>query len=153
MRNETDILISVRGRFVDSMLQGNKRVELRRRAPRVAAPTRMWIYDTAPTASVRALAIVSDIKTLSPSDMWAQFGESLGLDESEYGEYVRNSPTVAGLLLCHIRALREPVGLKHMRELVAGFQPPQFYLRLSRGSPIVTRLTQEILCRCGDCSV
>lgn len=152
MQGEADILISIRGRFIDSMLAGNKRIELRRRAPKIASPTRMWIYDTAPTASVRALAVVSGIKTLSPREMWDQFSGCLDLDRAEYDEYVQGKSTVAALLLCHVNALKKPVELSLMRALAGGFHPPQFYLKLNRNGPIVTRLTEEILCDCTRCA-
>lgn len=152
MPNSGDILISVRSKFVDSILSGAKRVELRRRAPKVGEQTRVWIYDKAPAASVRALAILGGVETLPPAQMWDKHNETIGLSAEEFAGYVNGLGTVSALLLEHIHPLRRPVPLAALRALAGGFHPPQFYLKLGWSSDVLKRLTQEISCQCDACS-
>lgn len=153
MPEPSDILISVHGRFATGMIEGSKRVELRRRAPKVAPKTRMWIYEKAPTASVRALAILGEVDQLPPREIWKRHGNSLGITETEFKEYVGNSDTVSALVLDHVHHLRTPVPLDILRTLSDKFQPPQFYLKLARSGLIVQKLAREVTCSCEACLI
>src|SRR3954468_6995405 len=133
------------------MIEGSKRVELRRRAPKVDPLTRVWIYDKAPTASVRALAVLSSIETLPPEQLWDRHENDLGLSKKEFGGYVQGAPTVSALIFDHVHKLREPVGLNALRALSGGFHPPQFYLKVKRSSALAIRLSQEVACTCAAC--
>jgi predicted transcriptional regulator len=149
--DQADILISVHGRFADGMIAGSKSVELRRRAPKVAPLTRVWIYNKAPTAAVRALAVLNSIESLVPANLWDRHGSALGLTEAEFYEYVKGSETVSALIFDHVHQLRQPVKLKALRAVFEGFHPPQFYLKLHRTSAVVRRLSQEVACTCNAC--
>lgn len=152
MSDAADILISVRGRFADGMIDGTKGVELRRRAPKVPPKTRMWIYEKAPTASVRALAILQNIHVLSPSNIWSRFGSQTGLNEAEFEAYAQGSSTLSALVLDHVHHLHNPVGLQDLREIADGFHPPQFYLKLPRSGIVSKALSQQIACGCDVCN-
>lgn len=152
MPERPDILISVQARFVEGMIAGSKQVELRRRAPKVAPNTRVWIYDKAPTASVRALAVLHTIESMAPTHVWDRHGDRIGLTEKEYADYVEGAETVSALILDHVHELRRPVSLNTLREITRGFHPPQFYLKLARSGALVHRLSQEIVCGCKACA-
>jgi len=152
MRDRQDILISVHGRFAKGMIEGSKGVELRRRAPRVPPKTRMWIYEKAPIASVRALAILDSIDVLPPSEIWSRYGNQTDLTLGEFEEYAAEAETLSALVLDHIHHLHRPVTLKALQSLAGGFHPPQFYLKLPRTEPISMTLSQQIACCCDVCN-
>jgi predicted transcriptional regulator len=152
MPDRPDILISVHGRFAKGMMEGSKGVELRRRAPRVAAPTRMWIYEKAPIASVRSLAILHSIDVLAPSEIWTRYGDQIDLAVDEFEDYASNAETLSALVLDHIHHLHSPVTLQALRSASPGFHPPQFYLKLPRTGMISKTLSQQIACSCDVCN-
>lgn len=151
MRDHPDILISVLGRFADGMIDGTKRVELRRRAPKVPPKTRMWIYEKAPTASVRALAILGQVHELPPNEIWDRYGSKIGLTAVEFDEYVNGARTVSALVLDHVHHLRTAIGLETLRGISGRFHPPQFYLKLPKSGLISQTLSREITCSCVAC--
>lgn len=146
MHDQSDILISVRGKFVDSMLSGTKRVELRRRAPRIGVATRIWIYNKTPLAAVRAMATLGAIETLHSDELWRKYSSVLDLTFREFEEYVAGRDKVSALCLHDIRALR-PVSLETMRQIDPKFHPPQFYLRLNQSSSLLDMLEESLIQR------
>jgi len=143
MHDQSDILISVHGRFVDGMLSGTKRVELRRRTPKISAGTRLWIYNTAPVAAVTAMAVLDKVQTLPPDMLWREYHSVLDLSFSEFERYVAGRTEVAALCLRSVHALR-PVSLGQMRQVDPKLHPPQFYLRLNNPSALLDILERSI---------
>lgn len=152
MPEQPDILISVHRRFADGMIEGSKGVELRRRRPRIPAQTRIWIYEKAPVASVRALAILQEIHQLAPAELWARYGEQTALTFAEFENYASGARTLSALVLDHVHHLHRPVSLADLRLASTGFHPPQFFMKLPRSGAVSLILSQQIACGCGACS-
>lgn len=138
-----DILISVQSRFINGMLAGTKRVELRRRAPRIDTGTRIWIYDKAPVAAVRAVAILATIETMAPEPLWRRYETTLGLSHGEYKEYLAGCEQATALTLEHVSPIR-PVSLDQLRKLSRNFHPPQFYLRMECHRSLLAALERHL---------
>ena len=147
MASSDDIMISVQSRFINGILAGTKRVELRRRAPRIAPGTRIWLYDKAPVASVRAVATLATVETLSPDILWERYKTTLGLSYDEYKAYLFGCDQATTLLLKYASPIR-PVSLDQLRRLRVNFQPPQFYLKIQAGEELLSVLEQHLDDRC-----
>lgn len=134
-----DILVSVEERHALGMLDGSKRVELRRRAPKVSGAGRMWIYSKMPVAAVTAVAELDSIEILEPTKLWKKYEAALALTHDEFADYVSGKDQVAAIVLGGVRSV-EPVTLSEMRDLLPGFHPPQFYLTIPSKSKLLRRL-------------
>ena len=143
MDNSGDILISVQSRFINGMLAGTKRVELRRRAPRIGTGIRIWIYDKAPVAAVRAVATLATVETMAPDVLWHRYETTLGLTYNEYQEYLAGCQQATALSLKHVSSIR-PVGLDQLRKLSKNFNPPQFYLRIEPHGALLSVLERHL---------
>ena len=143
MTNSDDILISVQSRFINGMLAGTKRVELRRRAPRIDTGTRIWIYDKAPVAAVRAVAILAAVETMAPDVLWHRYETTLGLSYDEYNEYLTGCEQATALSLERVSPIR-PLGLDQLRKLTRNFHPPQFYLRIDAHGTLLSVLKRHL---------
>lgn len=143
MPDTDDILISVQSRFINGMLAGTKRVELRRRAPRIDTGTRIWIYDKAPVAAVRAVATLATIETMAPEVLWRRYETTLGLSHGEYNEYLAGCDQATALSLHHISPIR-PVSLDQLRKQSRNFHPPQFYLRMQSHKSLLAVLERNL---------
>ena len=144
MSDRDNILISVRGRFIDGMLAGTKRVELRRRAPRIAAGTRIWIYEKAPIATVRAVAVLAMVETMAPEVLWDRYATTLGLLHNEYQKYLSGCELATALSLEQVAPII-PISLRQLRESKRDFHPPQFYHRLAAQGSLITILEQGLV--------
>lgn len=130
----TDILISIYPTHTSNIIDGTKRVELRRRAIRVPRGTKVWIYSTRPRASIDAFAIIDDVHELKPSELWKQFGKDAGISRQEFDVYFAGSKTGCAVVLRNVTALRPHIPLKSIRTWAESFQPPQFFKKLGPDS-------------------
>lgn len=118
------MLMSIRPRHVESILRGEKRVELRRTRPVIKHGQPAAIYATIPSAAVVATCRISTIQSSSPEDLWASVKEISGVTKEEYDGYFSDSTTAVALHLTEVTALADPVSLTHLRS-AGPFNPPQ----------------------------
>lgn len=137
MTETRHILISLEPRHAENILAGRKRVELRRRRMNVAVGTIIWIYAKLPVGSVVGKAKVSGIHAAAPATIWRRFGKDAGITKQEFLAYYRESVQAVVLVLEETTRFDRAISLAHLREATGAFQPPQFFMRLFPGHPIL----------------
>ena len=138
------ILISVEARHAESILQGRKQVELRRRHMNVKAGATIWIYAKLPVGSIVGCASVAAVRTYAPSTLWRKFGEISGISRDEFFDYFDGICKGTALELTNCKRLNSSISLESLRRLSAGFQPPQFFIRLNQGAPLLAAILQAV---------
>lgn len=131
------VLISLEKRFAESILSGEKLVELRRRPMRLNAGTTVWMYVKVPVGKVIGSAQVCSLHTLAPQTLWRKYGDVSGLSRAEFFDYFSGVERGFVLLLENPIRLNNPVTLESLRILNPGFQPPQFFQHLANDSALV----------------
>ncbi|MBN9310611.1 hypothetical protein [Devosia sp.] len=131
------MLISVEGKFADGMLDGTKRIEIRRRELRIEPNTRLWVYSKVPVGAVTAMVCLSGVERLSPSVIWDRYSDIIGISGSEFSAYARGAEKISVLHLTDARPV-VGVGLSDIRSVRPAFQPPQFYMRLEKQENILS---------------
>lgn len=137
MEHPEHVLISLEERHAENILAGKKHVELRRRAMNVKAGTIVWIYVKLPVGRVVGSAKVSAAHSLAPATLWRRFANVCGITRSEFFEYFDGRPKGFALGLHDPQRLAGSVSLMELREASAGFQPPQFFIRIAADSPLL----------------
>ena len=135
MNNADDILISVEERHTSNMLAGHKSVELRRKSLNISSGTRVWIYSKLPRGQVQALAVVDKVVTDTPKNIWKSYGAQSAISKSEFDAYFADAETGYAILFKEVRPLAPILNLSCIRKKIAQFHPPQFFKRLTHGSP------------------
>lgn len=136
------ILISLEDRHAENILAGRKFVELRRRFMNVAIGTTIWIYVKLPVGAVVGRARVSAVHSLAPSTLWRRFGAISGLTHREFGDYFEGVTTGFALTVEEAERLPRPISLRSLRQMSCGFQPPQFFMRLSVGGDLLNAFSE-----------
>ena len=134
MRSCTDILVSLYPCHSTKIINGSKRVELRRRAIRVPPGTRIWIYSTRPRACVDAFAVIDAVHELEPTELWRRFGRDASITRQDFDEYFAGLEIGYALVLRNVIALRPTLALESIRIKAGAFHPPQFFKKLNAGS-------------------
>jgi predicted transcriptional regulator len=134
--HDDHILISLEPRHAENILEGRKRVELRRRTMKVAIGSTVWMYAKLPVGSVIGRAIVAAIHVVAPATLWQRFGAVSGISRSEFFEYFADRDQGTALELSDCQRLRHAFDLEALRRCHHGFQPPQFFTRLQRDTPL-----------------
>jgi predicted transcriptional regulator len=125
------------------MLEGQKTIELRRRAVRVSRGTRVWIYSKSPHAVVEVLAVVDQVVNARPAELWNEYKEQIGISKAEFESYFLDASLGCALLLRNIQRLPFSVSLAEIRQYASSFQPPQFFIHLRSDHPALQILRMK----------
>lgn len=137
MRNEEHILISLTPRHAENIFDGRKHVELRRRTMHITPGTTAWIYVKLPIGAITGRVTIAAIHTSPPAALWRRFGAVSGLSRIEFFDYFSGVTEGVALELKDTKELRQSISLTSLREILSGFQPPQFFVRLIAPNPIL----------------
>jgi predicted transcriptional regulator len=126
------LFLSLRPRFAELLLDGDKSVELRRVRPDVAPGTSVLLYASSPTMKLVGRAEVAAVKVAPIVQIWREHGRETGISRGEYNDYFDGLDEAVAIKLVNIRRLDRPRPLQDLRDSLAGFQPPQSYRYLDR---------------------
>lgn len=138
MSNPTDILISVEERHASNMLAGKKSVELRRKPLRIPSGTRVWVYSKLPRGQIQALAIVDEVVSGTPDEIWNSYGAQSAISRNEFNAYFADAQIGCAIIFEEVKPLAPILSLSSIREKITHFQPPQFFKRLTCDGPELT---------------
>ncbi|MGO9116720.1 MAG: ASCH domain-containing protein [Desulfomonilaceae bacterium] len=130
----TDVLISIKPKYVNMILSGDKSVEIRNRPVKLQAGTRLWIYSTLPKGRLEAVALVDASEVDTPSLIWKHYSDRIGLSWSTFQTYVNGSKQVSAILLKDVSGLVPSLTLSDLRSEIEKFTPPQFLKRIESTS-------------------
>jgi predicted transcriptional regulator len=129
-------IISLKPRYVQSILSGKKTIELRKRTINLLPGTYLWIYATLPLGSIRAVAKIESIHTATPQSIWKKYSSYIGLSKKEFNTYVNGSSKISAIALTSIKEINPPLALSNLRAKVENFHPPQFFTRITADHPV-----------------
>ncbi len=141
MAKFSEAIISIKPKFARAILSGEKSIELRRRIPPIEAGSRLWIYETRPTAAVVGSALVKCVVRGSLDEIWARASGRAHLDRGAYDNYFEGVNEAIGIVLADVRRGRS-VSIEQLRGIRDGFHPPQVILRISDSE--ATALSQAL---------
>lgn len=141
MDDSDHILISLESRHAENIFAGRKRVELRRRMMNVSPGDTLWIYVKLPVGSIVGHARIGKVHASSPNTLWRHYGPVSGLTKDEFFSYFGEVEQGVALVLEHSRRLQSSLSLNALRQVDKGFQPPQFFARLTSAHPLREAVT------------
>lgn len=134
------ILFSIAPDWIEMIVRGDKRYELRRRPPRgLEKGTDALLYATAPTSAVVAKASLGEVVSASPDKLWDLVGGASGCSRDFYDAYFAGRHLAHAIPLFDAAWLPAQVPLKEMKERF-GLNPPQAWMRVPEGHPILEML-------------
>jgi predicted transcriptional regulator len=143
MPQPENILISLSARHAENILAGTKRVELRRRTMNIDPGATVWMYVKLPVGLIIGQARVGAIHAGAPSTLWRRFGSVSGLSRAEFFEYFSGVTRGVALVLEDSKRLTQQLSLQALRAINGQFQPPQFFLRLGNGQPLLEAIAAD----------
>lgn len=126
--NDTAILLSIKPKFASLIVDGSKRVELRRSVPAQPVGT-IVIYSSSPVQSIVALVDVKEIIKGTPTKLWSIAKENGGgVTRKELFAYFESKAFGFALMLENVRVFEQPVNPK---KFFKNFSPPQSFKYLT----------------------
>lgn len=136
--NPRPVLMSIKPRFAEAILDGHKTVELRRIRLSAQPGTLVILYATAPTMAVVGTAIVEARDTDTPASIWRRYRAHMALTKDEFDTYLAGATFATAISMMSPRRLNEIVPLAALRE-ETGFNPPQSYRFVRSDEPAAVR--------------
>lgn len=134
----SDLLVSMRPKYAQKILTGSKVVEIRKKFSAKWVGRRAVLYASNPEKALVGEATIRSVSHGSPSQIWNQFGSSIGCSFEEFSLYVGNATKINAIELDEVYPYKEPIPLTQISHLLQKeLRPPQSYrdLRLTdRGS-------------------
>lgn len=137
-----NVLISIKPKYVQNILAGEKTIEIRRGRVSLEIGTVLWVYATLPVGRIELHARVADLYCGAPSTIWKKFGKYTSLTRAEYYAYIDGADKVTAIRLESVKEVKPAPELNVLRATKQGFQPPQSYIRLLSGNPLLKKLLQ-----------
>lgn len=130
--HERTLVLSVKPRFAEKLLEGDKTVELRRVLPRrIAAGDFLLIYSTAPETRFVGFCRVAELLLDSPKALWPKVQRSAGVTRAEYLRYFGEASRAVAIQVEQPVRLLDDISLEVSRTHAPDFRPPQSFRYLS----------------------
>jgi predicted transcriptional regulator len=130
------LLISIHPTYARDIFVGRKRVELRKRAPRVGRGDDVLVYCTSPVKALVGKIRVEGVVRGRPPSLWRKMGKQTCLTRSQFNNYYDRRHTAYGILVGEALALPRSMSLSELRVRWPGFNPPQSYWYLDRDQEV-----------------
>jgi predicted transcriptional regulator len=124
------LLVSIHPKYVELILSGDKKVELRRRAPRVNGGSAL-IYATSPRMELIATFQIASVVRAPLGQLWESVRDIAGVTRTEFETYFAGLELGIAIGIADVEKLRAPVKLNEIRASLGKFHPPQGFRYLS----------------------
>ena len=104
--NKDLLIISVKPKYAEKILRGEKTIELRKCAPKkVGKDDYILIYVTAPVKELWGIYKIEKIIKEKPDTFWENFGEKTGISKQEFNNYYKENTSAFGIQLLEVKNL------------------------------------------------
>ncbi|WP_418502081.1 ASCH domain-containing protein [Flagellimonas sp.] len=126
------IVISIKPEFANLIFEGSKKIELRKSSPDAQPGDLMIVYSTSPEMAVVGICMIQEVIKSTPSEIWINHSEVLGIDEKRFYEYYSETNKAIGIVLSNVRRFKSKMPLKKVKEIFPSFSPPQTFKYFNR---------------------
>ena len=121
------VLLSLKPRFAEAILEGVKTVELRRAEPKIETPTLALLYVASPVRSLIGTCIITSVWSADLGDLWRKHEREVGLPYHEFQQYFKGVDKGTALALAEPQTFSRKIHLQDLRAKRGGFRPPQSF--------------------------
>lgn len=126
------ILVSIKPEFANKIFDGSKKIELRKVSPNVRPGDLMIVYSTSPEMAIIGICKIREVIKTTPTDIWENYAEVLGIDEERFFNYYSDSDVAVGIVIENTRRLKSKIPLQSIKKQFPTFMPPQTFKYFSR---------------------
>ena len=132
MQNSASIILSIRPKYVEAILDGSKCYEFRRTIFKEKKVERALIYSTSPVKKIVASFRISGVIKDTPDKLWKRFKHYSGLRAQEFFDYFEHCQEGYAIRISDLELLEDPLD---PFDIFPGFYPPQSFCYLD--DPVV----------------
>jgi predicted transcriptional regulator len=106
------IILSIKPKYAEKILSGDKRFEFRRAIFANPAVRTVLMYATAPCRQVIGEFAVDEVITLAPTKLWARTSRRAGIDKNQFDLYFAGKSKAHALKIGRPKRFQVPLDLK-----------------------------------------
>jgi type I restriction enzyme S subunit len=125
-----NVIMSIRPKYVESILNGEKRYEFRRSIFKDPGVDRVYIYSTSPVMKIVGYFVPGEIIEQNPEALWYVCHSDAGIDEEEFFTYFSNKDIGYALRIGDVHTFDVPMD---PQGLIPGFKAPQNFMYAPEG--------------------
>lgn len=122
------ILLSIKPQYAESILDGSKRFEFRKRIHSDSRVKTIVIYATMPVGKVIGEFVIAEIHSDNPALLWEKTKEFSGISRSFFIEYFQNKEIGYAIEVKSVKRYKTP---KSIKNFLPNGVPPQSYVYLT----------------------
>ncbi len=128
-----DVVLSIKPKYVKSIIEGEKRYEFRREIFKHRDIHRVYIYASSPVKKIVAMFEIGDILEDNPVDLWGDVKDYAGINDHDFFQYFKGKSKAYAIAIQHLQKFDHPI---NPWKTMPGFVPPQSFCYLD-GFPMV----------------
>jgi len=125
-----NVILSIRPKYVESILNGKKLYEFRRSIFKDPEVERVYIYSTSPVRKIVGYFVLRKIIEKNPASLWSECHSSAGIDEEEFFSYFSDKEVGYALRIGDVHTFDVPMD---PQGIIPGFRPPQNFMYAPEG--------------------
>jgi len=143
-----DLVFSIRPTYAERIINGSKRVEVRRRFSNKWKGATALLYASSPSRHFVGEATIGEVITKSPEVIWSEWKDEIGCSYHEFTSYCNGASEVSAIIFKVVRAFKYPIPQVQMEHLVQQeLKAPQSFLQVKKQSLWPTALSLSCLLR------
>lgn len=123
-----NVLISIKPKYVNEIIKGNKKVEYRKRIFKKDV-NKVYIYSSSPEKKIIGYFKYNGYLVGTPKDIWDKTNSIGGIDKKEYFEYFKNKNEAYAVKIDEIVIFKEAIV---PQDIFDKFTAPQSYMYLDK---------------------
>jgi type I restriction enzyme S subunit len=127
-----DVLLSIKPKYVKSIIEGDKRYEFRKTIFKNREINWIYIYSSSPVKKIVGTFEIGGILEDHPVDLWDTVKEFAGIDNRDFFAYFEGKSRAFAIEIQNLQEFNEPFD---PYETMPDFVPPQSYCYMD-GLPV-----------------
>jgi predicted transcriptional regulator len=128
---DNKILMSLRPEFAKRIINGSKRVEIRRKFAKKWIGYNVCLYSSRGASALVGEAKIEMIDHGSPEYIWERYNNDIGSTYDEFLQYVGSSKEIYAIVLTDVKPYKESVPISQLSHILSNeLTPPQSYYLL-----------------------
>ncbi len=127
---------SFKPEFAKRILNGEKKVEIRRKFSKKWKGHRISIYSSSPIQSLVGEATIDDVVFGEPNFIWERFNSDISGTKEEFDKYVASTKEIYAIVLDEVQPYKIEIPRSQVSHLIGSdLKPPQSYCTLKNNKP------------------
>ncbi|MGD0638677.1 MAG: hypothetical protein ABSA72_11635 [Nitrososphaerales archaeon] len=119
------VLLSVRPRYAEAILAGQKKYEFRKAWPRQKSGQKVFIYTTAPVRKIVGSFVAGNVIEDHPASLWKRYRSKGGIEEQAFFDYFGSRSIGYAIEISELEVFDVPL---EPEDRIPGFVAPQSYM-------------------------